>query len=94
MKNLFTKEMLKKSAIFRKAVAVTSALAIVLGIVLNSITPYNANAEETVTGGACGAEGNENNVTWSLDGGVFTISGTGAMADWVSGDGGIVTTPG
>lgn len=37
MKNMFSKEMLKKSAIFRKAVAVVSALAIVLGVVLNAI---------------------------------------------------------
>lgn len=37
MKNMFSKEMLKKSAIFRRAVAVVSALAIVLGVVLNAI---------------------------------------------------------
>lgn len=37
MKNKFTKEMLKKSAIFRKVVAVVSALAIVLGVTLNAV---------------------------------------------------------
>lgn len=38
-------------------------------------------AGEGTTVGECGAEGN--NVTWSLDsGGVLTISGTGAMADY------------
>lgn len=44
MKNMFTKEMLKKSAIFRKTVAVASALAIVLGITLNALTSFTANA--------------------------------------------------
>ena len=34
------------------------------------------------TSGICGAEGNEENVTWKYDNRVLTISGTGAMADY------------
>lgn len=37
---------------------------------------------EAVTSGTCGAEGDGSNLTWSLSGGVLTISGTGAMKDW------------
>lgn len=39
--------------------------------------------------GTCGAEGNEANVTWTLDSnGVLTISGTGRMKSWVNFAGG------
>lgn len=37
---------------------------------------------EAVTSGTCGAEGDGSNLTWSLSGGVLTISGAGAMKDW------------
>ena len=42
-----------------------------------------AVAYEIVANGTCGAEGNENSVTWSLDSdGTLTISGSGAMWDY------------
>lgn len=38
-----------------------------------------------VASGTCGAEGNGSNLTWALDNeGTLTISGEGAMADWMS----------
>lgn len=49
------------------------------------MTTYTAQYEETNYSGTCGAEGNENNVTWSLScDGVLIISGTGEMKDWSS----------
>lgn len=45
---------------------------------------FDPNAEDSyLAKGFCGAKGNEENVSWSLDkNGVFTISGSGAMADY------------
>ena len=49
------------------------------------MTTYTAQYEETNYSGTCGAEGNENNVTWSLScDSVLIISGTGEMKDWSS----------
>lgn len=43
-----------------------------------------ANIHFTDTGSYCGAEGDGSNLTWSLEDGVLTIRGTGAMADYTT----------
>ena len=57
-------------------------------VLLLALMPTMALAAEPVATGTCGATGNEDNVTWTLnqneDGATYTlvISGTGAMADY------------
>ena len=51
-------------------------------VFLLQLFPAWAIAAETVDSGTCGAEGNEDSVTWTLDSdGLLTISGSGPMAD-------------
>ena len=66
----------------KKALSILLSLLLVFGTVAFSLT---AAAEETtiVAQGYCGAEGNEESLTWTLDGeGTFTVSGTGAMKNY------------
>lgn len=48
--------------------------------------PFQSKAANIIDQGTCGAEGNEDNVTWTLDNeGVLKISGTGEMRDYNTG---------
>lgn len=58
----------------KKVLSLFLALVLVLGCL-----PMAASAVES---GNCGAEGNESGVTWKIEGGTLTISGSGAMADY------------
>ena len=72
------RESMKKSG--RKLLALALCLALCAGLLTGT-----ALAAETVDSGSCGADGD--NVTWTLDSdGVLTISGTGAMADYSTGE--------
>ncbi|MDD6070351.1 MAG: leucine-rich repeat domain-containing protein [Clostridiales bacterium] len=56
---------------------------LVLVATLLPIHGMRVKAATTVASGTCGAEGNEENVTWVYDDeGTLTISGSGAMADY------------
>lgn len=66
----------------RKLRLLSALLALAM---LFALMPTAAFAEgsDPPTSGHCGAKGNEENVTWSLDSdGTLTISGTGKMADY------------
>ena len=57
-------------------------LSLLLSLVmLAAFVPVSVSAE-VVASGTCGADGD--NVTWVLDGTTLTISGSGAMANYVS----------
>ncbi len=58
----------------RKIVSILLALCLLIGCV-----PMMASAAET--SGNCGPEGNETGVTWKIENGTLTISGSGAMKD-------------
>ena len=61
------------------------ALAMLLALLPTAAFAETDTVYGTVSGvpsGNCGAEGNEKNVTWSLENGTLTISGTGKMADY------------
>ena len=61
------------------------ALAMMLALLPTAAFAETDTVYGTVSGvpsGNCGAEGNEKNVTWSLENGTLTISGTGKMADY------------
>lgn len=58
----------------RKIVSILLALCLLIGCV-----PMMASAAET--SGNCGPEGNESSVTWKIENGTLTISGSGAMKD-------------
>ena len=60
-------------------------LSFVLAVLMiASLLPATALAADIVASGTCGAEGNGSNLTWTLDSeGVLTISGTGAMKEYV-----------
>ena len=65
----------------RKIRLLSALLALAM---LLALLPTAAFADTVVYGtfGNCGAEGNEKNVTWSLENGTLTISGSGKMADY------------
>ena len=64
----------------RKIRLLSALLALAM---LLALLPTAAFADNIVAHGTCGAEGNEKNVTWTLDSnGTLTISGTGAMEDY------------
>ncbi len=57
--------------------------ALSMTFMLFTSMPIGVSAAEIVANGTCGAAGNEDNVTWTLDSdGVLTISGTGEMAPY------------
>lgn len=59
--------------------------ALSMTVILFAGMPISISAATIVANGTCGADGNEANITWSLDSdGVFTISGTGRMESWTS----------
>ena len=60
-------------------------LSFVLAVLMIvSLLPATALAADIVASGTCGAEGDGSNLTWTLDSeGLLTISGTGAMKDYV-----------
>ena len=53
---------------------------------VNALTGYQKDwspyKSKLAIGGFCGADGHESDVTWKLQNGTLTISGTGAMADY------------
>ena len=53
---------------------------------VNALTRYQKDwspyKSKLAIGGFCGADGHESDVTWKLQNGTLTISGTGAMADY------------
>ena len=53
---------------------------------VNALTRYQKDwspyKRKLAIGGFCGADGHESDVTWKLQNGTLTISGTGAMADY------------
>ena len=67
----------------RRLTAFVCLLAMLL-----SILPMGIFAEETVTQGNCGAEGDSSNMQWSFDESTntLTISGTGAMKEYKPSD--------
>jgi uncharacterized repeat protein (TIGR02543 family) len=82
------------AAALRRALA--CLLAAVLTLSLGGIAPAYGTEADVATGdktagvapqavtasGNCGPEGNESDVTWSLEDGTLTISGTGDMGDY------------
>ena len=66
----------------RKLRILSALLALAMLFALMPTAAFAAD-DEPPTSGTCGAEGNENNVHWTLDSdGTMTISGTGEMADY------------
>lgn len=59
--------------------------ALSMTVILFAGMPISISAATIVADGSCGADGNEDNITWSLDSdGVLTISGTGRMKSWTN----------
>ncbi len=56
------------------------------GITITTVTQGNGITITTISG-ACGLEGNADSVTWTLENGTLTISGTGPMRDFAYGKG-------
>ncbi len=71
---------MKKQKLMQKIMFVL-VIVFVIGI-----APCGLEAKASIVdSGTCGAEGNEENVTWTFDSdGVLTISGEGAMIDYWS----------
>ena len=66
----------------RKLRLVSALLAVAMMLALLPTAAFAADGE-LPTSGTCGAEGNENNVHWTLDSdGTLTISGSGAMGNY------------
>ena len=60
---------------------------LLLSCLLLLLLTVTASAADTVASGTCGAEGDGNNLTWTLDSdGVLTISGSGRMMDFSPSD--------
>ena len=60
---------------------------LLLSCLLLLLLTVTASAADTVASGTCGAEGDGNNLTWTLDSdGVLTISGSGRMMDFYPSD--------
>lgn len=57
-------------------------VALILAFGLLSQFEMTADAATTTASGYCGAEGVEESVKWSLNSGMLTISGSGAIADY------------
>ena len=74
---------MEKRIMIRRLTAFVCLLAMLL-----SILPMGIFAEETVTQGNCGAEGDSSNMQWSFDESTntLTISGTGAMKEYKPSD--------
>ena len=69
----------------RKIRLLSALLALAMLLALLPTAAFADTVYGTVRGvpsGNCGAEGNEKNVTWSLENGTLTISGSGKMADY------------
>ena len=65
----------------RKLRLVSALLALAMLFALMPTAAFAADGEPP-TSGTCGAEGNEKNVTWKLENGTLTISGSGAMKNY------------
>ena len=66
-------------------------LSCLLLLLLLTVT---VSAADTVTSGACGAEGDGSNLIWTLDDeGTLTISGSGRMMDYGNGEWGTIPAP-
>ena len=63
------------------------AFVLTLAMVLTLMPGMSMTVKAEITGGDCGATGNESNVKWSFDSetGTLTISGSGEMADYYFG---------
>ncbi len=62
----------------------TAAFLLALALVLALGCLTGVSAADIVDSGYCGGEGDGTNLTWTLDSdGVLTISGTGAMAEYL-----------
>ncbi len=81
MKKVKTKKLGRR--ILSIALSAVLATGQMPGNVLTVLAEGTESVYEIVVSGHCGAEGKENNVTWSLDcNGTLTISGSGAIADY------------
>ena len=66
---------------------INRTLSILLAVVMVLCTVPVIHGASIVDSGYCGGEGDGTNLTWTLDSsGLLTISGTGAMADYQSGE--------
>ncbi len=63
----------------KSPVLILAVLVAVSGMVVAMFDSSQSDAEPATDSGTCG-----DNLTWELDGGTLTISGTGAMTEWAS----------